>query len=65
MAAEDALGGEARRDLHDSPEALEHEAGSDHKDARDRKAEGPKQRLTFGIYFYSEPVAPKPANKDE
>ena len=34
-------------------------------DARDRKAEGPKQRLTFGIYFYSEPVAPKPAKKDE
>lgn len=34
-------------------------------DARDRKAGGPKQRLTFGIYFYSEPVPPKPPKKDE
>jgi hypothetical protein len=34
-------------------------------DARDRKAEGPKQRLTFGIYFYSEPASPEPPKKDE
>jgi Family of unknown function (DUF6502) len=34
-------------------------------DTRDRKAEGPKQRITFGIYFYSEPVPPKPTKKDE
>ena len=34
-------------------------------DARDRKAEGPKQRITFGIYFYSEPVSPKPPKKDD
>src|SRR3954469_9233272 len=34
-------------------------------DARERKAEGPKQRLTFGIYFYSEPALPKPPKKDE
>lgn len=27
-------------------------------EARDRKADAPKQRLTFGIYFYSEPAAP-------
>lgn len=27
-------------------------------EARDRKADQPKQRLTFGIYFYSEPAAP-------
>jgi Family of unknown function (DUF6502) len=34
-------------------------------DTRDRKAEGPKQRITFGIYFYSEPASPKPPKKDE
>jgi uncharacterized protein DUF6502 len=34
-------------------------------DARDRKAEGEKQRITFGIYFYSEPLSPKPPQKDE
>jgi len=34
-------------------------------DARDRKAEGPRQRITFGIYFYSEPAPPKPPKKDE
>ena len=38
-------------------EAKEHET-------RDRKTANPKQRLTFGIYFYSEPVAPQ-AKKDE
>lgn len=35
-------------------------------EARDRKLEEPKQRLTFGIYFYSEPLpaeAPKPKDK--
>src|SRR5262245_25774849 len=37
-------------------ESKEHES-------RDRKTASPKQRLTFGIYFYSEPVAPK-AKKD-
>ena len=31
---------------------------------RDRKTANAKQRLTFGIYFYSEPVAPQ-AKKDE
>jgi hypothetical protein len=34
-------------------------------DAVDRKAEGQKQRITFGIYFYSEPASPKPPKKDE
>ena len=38
-------------------ESKEHET-------RDRKSASPKQRLTFGIYFYSEP-APPPAKKDE
>ena len=33
-------------------------------DARDRKAEGPRQRITFGIYFYSEPASPEPPKKD-
>jgi hypothetical protein len=34
-------------------------------DTRDRKAEGQKQRITFGIYFYSEPVSAPPPKKDE
>ena len=34
-------------------------------DARERKAEGPQQRITFGIYFYSEPASPKPPKKVE
>ena len=34
-------------------------------EARDRKAEEPKARITFGIYFYSEPASPKPPKKDE
>ena len=38
-------------------ESKEHET-------RDRKSATPKQRLTFGIYFYSEPATP-PAKKDE
>jgi Family of unknown function (DUF6502) len=38
-------------------ESKEHET-------RDRKSASPKQRLTFGIYFYSEPSTPK-AKKDE
>jgi hypothetical protein len=38
-------------------ESKEHET-------RDRKSASPKQRLTFGIYFYSEPSTPQ-AKKDE
>jgi len=34
-------------------------------ETRDRKADGPKQRITFGIYFYSEPASTEPAKKDE
>lgn len=34
-------------------------------EARDRKLDGAKERLTFGIYFYSEPAAGKPPKKDE
>ena len=36
---------------------------SKERESRDRKAEGPKQRLTFGIYFYSEPAAPESKDK--
>jgi hypothetical protein len=38
---------------------------SKERESRDRKGEGPKQRITFGIYFYNEPVSPKPAKKDK
>jgi Family of unknown function (DUF6502) len=37
---------------------------SKERETRDRKSASPKQRLTFGIYFYSEPSTPK-AKKDE
>jgi hypothetical protein len=33
-------------------------------EARDRKVEAAKQRLTFGIYFYSEPAAGETRDKD-
>jgi hypothetical protein len=35
------------------------------RETRDRKAEGLKQRITFGIYFYNVPVSPPPAKKDK
>jgi Family of unknown function (DUF6502) len=38
---------------------------SKERESGDRKAAGPKQRITFGIYFYNEPVSPKPAKKDK
>ena len=31
--------------------------------ARDRKSTAPKQRMTFGVYFYSEPSAEEPSEK--
>lgn len=34
-------------------------------EARDRKAEGSRQRITFGIYFYSEPAAGQSRKKDQ
>jgi hypothetical protein len=37
---------------------------SKEQETRDRKSASPKQRLTFGIYFYSEPSTPE-AKKDE
>jgi len=38
---------------------------SKQSEGRDRKLEGEKQRITFGIYFYSEPVAEDPPEKDQ
>jgi len=34
-------------------------------EARDRKSAVPKQRVTFGVYFYSEPVGDEGPKKDE
>jgi Family of unknown function (DUF6502) len=33
-------------------------------EARDRKSEAASQRITFGVYFYSEPVGEEPPKKD-
>jgi len=32
--------------------------------ARDRKSDAPKQRMTFGVYFYSEPAPEEPGDKE-
>ena len=34
-------------------------------EARDRKSGAAKQRITFGVYFYSEPLGDEPPKKDE
>ena len=34
-------------------------------ETRDRKLDGAKQRITFGIYFYTEPASGEPQKKDE
>jgi uncharacterized protein DUF6502 len=34
-------------------------------EARERKSEAAKQRITFGVYFYSEPLGDEPPKKDD